>query len=112
MTQVVTSDKPSYISLVVSIHKPSIGLHSSLNAPHFSLALICTILQDYDNNWRETALVLTSILFLAAGIWFIGNVVNFYYPNSEPPIISIVYQIHPLRCSDGRGLAVNFRTPN
>ncbi|GMJ08093.1 hypothetical protein like AT2G22730 [Hibiscus trionum] len=30
------------------------------------------VLQDNINNWRETALILTSILFLAAGIWFIG----------------------------------------
>ncbi|RVX10226.1 putative sphingolipid transporter spinster-like 2 [Vitis vinifera] len=30
------------------------------------------VLQDSVNNWRETALILTSILFLAAGIWFIG----------------------------------------
>ncbi|KAA3464138.1 putative sphingolipid transporter spinster-like protein 2 isoform X1 [Gossypium australe] len=30
------------------------------------------ILQDHINNWRDTALILTSILFLAAGIWFIG----------------------------------------
>ncbi|XP_037491117.1 probable sphingolipid transporter spinster homolog 2 isoform X4 [Jatropha curcas] len=30
------------------------------------------VLQDYVNNWRETALVLTAILFPAAGIWCIG----------------------------------------
>ncbi|GLJ30801.1 hypothetical protein SUGI_0611090 [Cryptomeria japonica] len=30
------------------------------------------VLQDYVNNWRETALILTSILFLSAAIWFIG----------------------------------------
>ncbi|KAE9448414.1 hypothetical protein C3L33_19692, partial [Rhododendron williamsianum] len=30
------------------------------------------VFQDYVNNWRETALVLTSVLFLAAGIWVIG----------------------------------------
>ena len=29
--------------------------------------------QDHINNWRETALILTSVLFLAAGIWFIGE---------------------------------------
>ncbi|KAA3474095.1 putative sphingolipid transporter spinster-like protein 2 isoform X2 [Gossypium australe] len=31
------------------------------------------ILQDHINNWRDTALILTSILFLAAGIWFIAS---------------------------------------
>ncbi|XP_042406712.1 probable sphingolipid transporter spinster homolog 2 [Zingiber officinale] len=30
------------------------------------------VLQDYVNNWRETSLILTSILFVASGIWFIG----------------------------------------
>ncbi|XP_017616299.1 probable sphingolipid transporter spinster homolog 2 isoform X2 [Gossypium arboreum] len=30
------------------------------------------VLQDAMNNWRETSLILTSILFPAAGIWFIG----------------------------------------
>ncbi|XP_030528314.1 probable sphingolipid transporter spinster homolog 3 isoform X2 [Rhodamnia argentea] len=30
------------------------------------------VFQDHVNNWRKTALVLTSIFFLAAGIWFIG----------------------------------------
>ncbi|XP_059653130.1 probable sphingolipid transporter spinster homolog 2 isoform X2 [Cornus florida] len=30
------------------------------------------VLQDHINNWRKTALILTSILFLASGIWFIG----------------------------------------
>uniref|UniRef100_A0A0D6R0A4 Major facilitator superfamily (MFS) profile domain-containing protein n=1 Tax=Araucaria cunninghamii TaxID=56994 RepID=A0A0D6R0A4_ARACU len=30
------------------------------------------VLQDYVQNWRETSLILTSILFLSAAIWFIG----------------------------------------
>ncbi|XP_047337496.1 probable sphingolipid transporter spinster homolog 2 [Impatiens glandulifera] len=30
------------------------------------------VIQDNLNNWRKTALILTSILFLAAAIWFIG----------------------------------------
>lgn len=34
-------------------------------------------MQDHIHNWRETALILTSILFPAAGIWFIGK---FYSP--------------------------------
>lgn len=29
--------------------------------------------QDHINSWRKTALILTSILFLAAAIWFIGK---------------------------------------
>lgn len=35
-------------------------------APMFSLV------QDHINNWRVTALMLTSVLLIAAGIWFIG----------------------------------------
>ncbi|KAG5625331.1 hypothetical protein H5410_010549 [Solanum commersonii] len=30
------------------------------------------VVQDHINNWRVTALMLTSVLFIAAGIWFIG----------------------------------------
>ncbi|XP_065873958.1 probable sphingolipid transporter spinster homolog 2 isoform X1 [Euphorbia lathyris] len=30
------------------------------------------ILEDHINNWRVTSLILTSVLLLAAGIWFIG----------------------------------------
>lgn len=51
-------------------------------AGHFknSPAPVCLIftyfLQDYVNNWRETSLILTSILFVASGIWFIGRTFN------------------------------------
>ncbi|WCJ32054.1 Major facilitator superfamily protein [Euphorbia peplus] len=31
------------------------------------------ILEDHINNWRITTLILTSVFFLAAGIWFIGG---------------------------------------
>lgn len=31
------------------------------------------IMQDSINNWRTTALILTTILFPAAGIWSIGK---------------------------------------
>lgn len=30
------------------------------------------VLQDRINDWRKSALCLTSVFFLAAGIWFIG----------------------------------------
>ncbi|KAL5714813.1 hypothetical protein ACHQM5_016720 [Ranunculus cassubicifolius] len=33
------------------------------------------ILQDYVNNWRETSLILTTVLFVAAGIWLIGKII-------------------------------------
>ncbi|VFQ68412.1 unnamed protein product [Cuscuta campestris] len=44
------------------------------------------VLQDHVKNWRITALVLTSVLFLAAGIWCIGifvHSVDRFYENSE-----------------------------
>ncbi|KAL5704749.1 hypothetical protein ACHQM5_023130 [Ranunculus cassubicifolius] len=34
------------------------------------------VLQDHLNDWRKTALILTSIFFLAAVIWFIGIFLN------------------------------------
>ncbi|XP_077214685.1 putative sphingolipid transporter spinster homolog 2 isoform X2 [Tasmannia lanceolata] len=30
------------------------------------------VLQDYTNDWRKTALILTSVLFIAALVWFVG----------------------------------------
>ncbi|OMO56380.1 Major facilitator superfamily [Corchorus capsularis] len=30
------------------------------------------VVQDHINNWRTTALILTSIFFVAAGVWFVG----------------------------------------
>ncbi|XP_019082702.1 PREDICTED: probable sphingolipid transporter spinster homolog 3 [Camelina sativa] len=37
---------------------------------------IVGIVQDHINSWRKTALMLTSILFLASAIWFIGIFIN------------------------------------
>lgn len=39
------------------------------------------MMQDHVNNWRTTALVLTTIFFLAAIIWFIGD--YFFFPVSS-----------------------------
>lgn len=36
--------------------------------------LILDTLQDQLKDWRKTALILTSIFFLASAIWFIGKV--------------------------------------
>nr|GEU67871.1 probable sphingolipid transporter spinster homolog 2 [Tanacetum cinerariifolium]GFA88738.1 probable sphingolipid transporter spinster homolog 2 [Tanacetum cinerariifolium] len=44
------------------------------------------ILQDKVDNWRTSALILTSVFFLSAGIWFIGiflNSVDRYNEGSE-----------------------------
>ncbi|EXB51443.1 putative sphingolipid transporter spinster-2-like protein [Morus notabilis] len=46
------------------------------------------VLQDNINNWRKTALILTSILFPAAGIWFIGIFLKSVdrFKDSENPV--------------------------
>lgn len=46
------------------------------NSPAPVCLIFTCFLQDYVNNWRETSLILTSILFIAAGIWFIGSTFN------------------------------------
>ncbi|PSS02760.1 Sphingolipid transporter spinster like [Actinidia chinensis var. chinensis] len=59
--------KPSMRPL--SMAMSTVAIHIFGDVPSSPLV---GVLQDYDHNWRETALILTSILFLAAGIWFIG----------------------------------------
>ncbi|XP_052206065.1 probable sphingolipid transporter spinster homolog 2 [Diospyros lotus] len=59
--------KPSMRPL--SMAMSTVSIHIFGDVPSSPLV---GVLQDYVNNWRETALILTSVLFLAAGIWFIG----------------------------------------
>lgn len=59
--------KPSMRPMSMAIS--TVSIHIFGDVPSSPLV---GVLQDYVNNWRETALILTSILFLAAGIWFIG----------------------------------------
>ncbi|XP_022726859.1 probable sphingolipid transporter spinster homolog 1 isoform X2 [Durio zibethinus] len=59
--------KPSLRPLSMAIS--TISIHIFGDAPSSPLV---GFLQDRINNWRETALILTSILFPTAGIWFIG----------------------------------------
>ncbi|KAK9000151.1 hypothetical protein V6N11_080657 [Hibiscus sabdariffa] len=60
--------KPSLRPLSMAIS--TVSIHIFGDVPSSPLV---GVLQDADNNWRETALILTSILFPAAGIWFIGT---------------------------------------
>ncbi|ERN14178.1 probable sphingolipid transporter spinster homolog 2 isoform X1 [Amborella trichopoda] len=53
----------------ISMAMSTVSIHIFGDVPSSPLV---GILQDHVNNWRETALILTSILFLAAGIWCIG----------------------------------------
>ncbi|OWM64741.1 hypothetical protein CDL15_Pgr028458 [Punica granatum] len=59
--------KPSLRAL--SMAMATVSIHIFGDVPSSPLV---GVLQDYVNNWRETALILTAILFPAAGIWFIG----------------------------------------
>lgn len=63
--------KPSLRPLSMAIS--TVSIHIFGDVPSSPLV---GILQDRVNNWRETALVLTSVLFIAAGIWFIGVFLN------------------------------------
>ncbi|KAF7139911.1 hypothetical protein RHSIM_Rhsim06G0207000 [Rhododendron simsii] len=53
------------ISMAMSV----VAIHVFGDVPS---APLVGVLQDYLNDWRKTTLILTSILFLAAIIWFIG----------------------------------------
>ncbi|KAL5787898.1 hypothetical protein ACOSP7_004847 [Xanthoceras sorbifolium] len=59
--------KPSMRPLSMAIS--TVSIHIFGDVPSSPLV---GVLQDYVNNWRETALILTAILFPAAVIWFIG----------------------------------------
>ncbi|XP_047160958.1 probable sphingolipid transporter spinster homolog 2 [Vigna umbellata] len=59
--------KPSLRPLSMALS--TVAIHLFGDVPSSPLV---GVLQDSINNWRTTALILTSILFLAAGIWFIG----------------------------------------
>ncbi|XP_074308943.1 putative sphingolipid transporter spinster homolog 2 [Silene latifolia] len=61
------SVKPSLRPLSMAISTVSIHIFGDVPS-----APLVGILQDYVDNWRETSLILTSILFLAAGVWFVG----------------------------------------
>ncbi|MBA0717444.1 hypothetical protein Golax_005267, partial [Gossypium laxum] len=59
--------KPSLRPLSMAISTVSIHIFGDVPS-----SPLMGVLQDNIINWRASALILTSILFLAAGIWFIG----------------------------------------
>ncbi|XP_012571290.1 probable sphingolipid transporter spinster homolog 2 isoform X2 [Cicer arietinum] len=63
--------KPSLRPL--SMAMSTVAIHVFGDVPSSPLV---GVLQDSINNWRTTALILTTILFPAAGIWFIGIFVH------------------------------------
>lgn len=75
--------KPSLRPLSMAIS--TVSIHIFGDVPSSPLV---GLLQDRINNWRATALTLTSILFVAAGIWFIGiflHGVDRYNEDNEHP---------------------------
>ncbi|CAH2061481.1 unnamed protein product [Thlaspi arvense] len=63
--------KPSLRPL--SMAMSTVAIHIFGDVPSSPLV---GIVQDHINSWRKTALILTSVLFLAATIWFIGIFIN------------------------------------
>ncbi|XP_019170277.1 PREDICTED: probable sphingolipid transporter spinster homolog 2 [Ipomoea nil] len=61
------SVKPSLRPLSMAIS--TVSIHIFGDVPSSPLV---GVLQDHINDWRISALILTSVLFLASGIWFIG----------------------------------------
>ncbi|XP_078436090.1 putative sphingolipid transporter spinster homolog 2 [Wolffia australiana] len=59
--------KPSMRPLSMALS--TVSIHIFGDVPSSPLV---GVLQDHVHNWRETALILTSILFIASGFWFIG----------------------------------------
>ncbi|KAI3445836.1 hypothetical protein Pfo_002501 [Paulownia fortunei] len=79
--------KPSLRPLSMAIS--TVSIHIFGDVPSSPLV---GLLQDQIDNWRVTALILTSILFLAAGIWFIGvffHSVDRYNEDSEHPVTEV-----------------------
>ncbi|KAL0376025.1 UNVERIFIED_CONTAM: putative sphingolipid transporter spinster2 [Sesamum calycinum] len=82
------SVKPSLRPLSMAIS--TVSIHIFGDVPSSPLV---GLLQDHVNNWRATALILTSVLFLAAAIWFIGvflNSVDRYNEDSENPVTPLL----------------------
>ncbi|KAI3809917.1 hypothetical protein L1987_19520 [Smallanthus sonchifolius] len=76
--------KPSLRPL--SMAMSTVSIHIFGDVPSSPLV---GVMQDNIKNWRTSALVLTSILFLAAGFWFIGiftQSVDRYNEDSEHPV--------------------------
>ncbi|KAJ7943814.1 Major facilitator superfamily [Quillaja saponaria] len=63
--------KPSFRPLSMAIS--TVSIHIFGDVPSSPLV---GVIQDNVNNWRETSLMLTSVFFLASGIWFIGIFLN------------------------------------
>ncbi|KAL0348279.1 UNVERIFIED_CONTAM: putative sphingolipid transporter spinster2 [Sesamum angustifolium] len=79
------SVKPSLRPLSMAIS--TVSIHIFGDVPSSPLV---GLLQDHVNNWRATALILTSVLFLAAAIWSFLNSVDRYNEDSENPVTPLL----------------------
>ncbi|XAR52985.1 hypothetical protein NMG60_11021344 [Bertholletia excelsa] len=73
----------------ISMAMSTVSIHIFGDVPSSPLV---GVLQDHVNNWRMTALILTAVLFLAAGIWFIGiflHSVDRFHEDSEQSVTEI-----------------------
>lgn len=78
--------KPSLRPL--SMAMSTVSIHIFGDVPSSPLV---GVVQDCLNDWRKTALILTSIFFLASAIWFIGiflDSVDRFNEDSEHPVIT------------------------
>ncbi|XP_019424506.1 PREDICTED: probable sphingolipid transporter spinster homolog 2 [Lupinus angustifolius] len=79
--------KPSLRPLSMAIS--TVAIHIFGDVPSSPLV---GLLQDHIHNWRTTALILTSIFFPAAGLWFIGiflNSVDRFNEDSEHEVSTV-----------------------
>ncbi|KAI4367163.1 hypothetical protein MLD38_022931 [Melastoma candidum] len=86
--------KPSLRPLSMAV--ATVSIHVFGDVPSSPLV---GVLEDYLNNWRGTALILTAILFPAAAIWTIGifmHSVDRFYEDSEPTMLAIDGANRPL----------------
>ncbi|KAL2460356.1 putative sphingolipid transporter spinster2 [Abeliophyllum distichum] len=81
------SVKPSLRPLSMALS--TVSIHIFGDVPSSPLV---GLIQDHINNWRITALILTSFLFLAAAIWFIGvflHSVDKFNEDSNHPVATV-----------------------
>ncbi|KAJ6310331.1 hypothetical protein OIU76_015125 [Salix suchowensis] len=86
----------------ISMAMSTVAIHIFGDVPSSPLV---GVLQDHIDNWRKTALILTSILFPAAVIWFIGiflHGVDRFEEESEHPQVTTIDRSNTTPLLDGK----------
>ncbi|KAI4314469.1 hypothetical protein L6164_027375 [Bauhinia variegata] len=95
--------KPSLRPLSMAIS--TVSIHIFGDVPSSPLV---GVLQDHIQNWRKTALILTCVFFLAAGIWFAGiflrSVDRFNEDDEEQPATTRNVKREPLLGGSSDGI--------